>query len=95
MTPVTADLEIKKGKNVLWTRRTENRVPPILFLAEGETVQQAVSKFERPEASFFETLNIPPRIALAEISQSIGLSALEGVPWKDSPLDIVNRNRRH
>ncbi|MHB8972934.1 MAG: SHD1 domain-containing protein [Pirellulaceae bacterium] len=94
LTPFTADLEIKRGDSVVWTRKTENRVPPLLFLREGESIQQAVSKFERPDASFFENVNIPPRIPLADVSQSIGLSSLEGIQWRDPFRDSGNRARK-
>ena len=94
LTPFTADLEIQKDAAVLWKRKTENFVPFSLQLDEGETVQQAVSKFERPDTEFFGRLNFPPRIPLAKVSETIGLTSLNGTQWQDLPLDIVNRVRR-
>ena len=94
LTPFTADLEIRKDAVVLWKRKTENFVPFSLQLNEGETVQQAVSKFERPDPEFFGRLNFPPRIPLAKVSETIGLTSLNGTQWQDLPLDILNRVRK-
>jgi hypothetical protein len=83
LTPFTAELQIRRGADVLWSRETENRIPPILRLEEGETVQDAVNRYEKPDAAFFARLNLPPRIPKPEISQQIGMSSLKDGKWQD------------
>ena len=83
-----------QDSTVLWKRKTENFVPFSLHLNEGLLMQQAVSKFERPDPEFFGRLQFPPRIPLAKVSETIGLTSIDGIQWKDLPLDIVNRVRR-
>lgn len=83
--PFTAMLEIRSGRNVLWTRQTENRVPSLLFLRGDETVEQAVKKFERPQPEFFSSLQIPPQIPKAELARGLGSSRLDKGVWVDFP----------
>jgi hypothetical protein len=90
LTPFTAELQIRRGADVLWSRKTENRIPPILRLEEGETVQVAVNRYEKPDAAFFARLNLPPRILKPEISKQIGMSSLKDGKWQDM---TVNRTR--
>lgn len=88
LTPFTAELQIRRGADVLWSRKTENRIPPILHLEEGETVQDAVRRYEKPDAAFFARLNLPPRILKPEITEQIGMSSLKDGKWQDM---TVNR----
>ena len=90
LTPFTAELQIRRGADVLWSRKTENSIPRMLRLEEGETVQDAVNRYEKPDAAFFSRLNLPPRIPKPEISEQIGTSSLKDGKWQDM---IVNRNR--
>jgi hypothetical protein len=90
ITPFTAELQIRRGRETLWSRKTENRVPPMLRLEEGETVQDAVKRYEKPDATFFSRLNLPPRIPKPAISQQIGMSNLKNGQWQDI---TVNRTR--
>lgn len=83
LTPFTAELEIRRGPNVLWTRSTVNRIPTLLRLKEGETVQDAVRRYEKPDAAFFSRLNLPPRIPKPEISAQVGRSILTDGQWQD------------
>lgn len=85
ITPFTAQLEIRSGRNVLWTRQTQNHVPSMLFLRGDETVEQAVKKFERPQPEFFSSLLIPPRIPKAEVARGLGASRLNKGVWVDFP----------
>jgi hypothetical protein len=88
LTPFTAELEIRQGAAVLWTRSTVNRVVPLLHLKEGETVQEAVKKFEKPDAEFFARLTLPPRIPKPEVSEKVGMSVLKDGQWQDLNLTV-------
>jgi hypothetical protein len=83
ITPFTSELQIRRGDNTLWTSRTSNHVPFTLFLKDGETLQQAVSKFERPDADFFQRIQLPPRIVNTAIMSEIGLSRVNQGAWVD------------
>lgn len=86
--PFTAVLEIRSGKNVLWTRNTENFAPPMIFLRGDETVQEAVKKYERPQPEFFSSLQIPPRIPKPEIAKGLGSSREDKGVWVDFPRQL-------
>lgn len=81
ITPFTAKFEIRAGGNVLWTRSTQNRVPPMLFTFGDETAQDAVSKFERPDADFFKRMTLPPKIPKPEVAKLIGMSRIQNGQW--------------
>lgn len=91
--PFTADLEIRSGADVLWQRSSTNHVPTLLRLEEGETVQDAVKRYEKPDPAFFGRLNLPPRIPRPEVAAQIGMSSLKDGKWMDIPASIRNRNR--
>ena len=83
LTPFTAELEIRRGTTVLWTRSTTNHIPSLLRLEEGETVQDAVKRYEKPDAAFFSRLDLPPRIPKPEITKQVGRSILKDGAWQD------------
>jgi hypothetical protein len=91
LTPFTAALEIRRGADVLWERSTVNRIPPLLRLEEGETVQDAVKRYEKPDPSFFSRLYLPPRIPKPEISEQVGMSTLKDGQWQD--LNVSRRRQ--
>jgi hypothetical protein len=94
LTPFTAELEIRQGNAVLWTRKTVNRIPPILHLQEGETVQVAVKRYEKPDAGFFSLLTLPPRILKPEVSEQVGGSYLNDGKWNDLNAKATRRTPR-
>ena len=84
--PFKAELDIRRGTDLLWTKKTENRVGPLLMLREGESVQQGVSRMERPEPEFFARLHIPPRIPRTDGDFQPGFSSLQNGSWSDAKL---------
>lgn len=86
ITPFTAKLEIRQGAKVLWTRSTINHVPSLLRLQKGETLQDAVNRYEKPNAHFFSSMDLPPRILKPEISKQVGMSSLTDGQWQDIKL---------
>ena len=85
ITPFTMSFEIRRGGKALWSRQTENRVPRMLFMrGKDETLQDAVSKYEKPDAGFFERLTLPPRVLKQELRKAIGRSAIKDQSWSDS-----------
>ena len=86
MQPFKADLEIRRGNELLWSRGTQNYPPTLLFLGEGETVQQAVTKWERPHQDFFTSLHLPPRIPRHDGPTKPGYSLFRSGTWEDVSL---------
>lgn len=84
MQPFKADFEIRRGNELLWTRGTQNFPPFMLFLRDGESVQQAVTKLERPDPDFFSRLHLPPRIPRTDGPYQPGFSMLRDGKWSDS-----------
>lgn len=83
ITPYTASLEVKHGPKLLWKRKTENMVPRLLHLKQGQSVQEAVSEYEKPDPEFFNHLRLPPRVLKPEVSQNIGRSRIKEGRWHD------------
>lgn len=86
MQPFKADFEIRRGDDLLWTRGTRNHAPSLLFLRDGETVQQALTKLERPDPDFFSRLHLPRRIPRADGPYQPGFSTLQAGKWSDTKL---------
>jgi hypothetical protein len=93
LNPFTAELEIRRGGDVLWQRASSNHVPGLLRLEEGETVQDAVRRYEKPNPEFFAMLNLPPRIPKPEMAQQVGMSTLEKGAWRDIDPKILQSIR--
>ncbi len=85
ITPFTSELVIGDGRQILWSRKTENRVPPLIFLRDGQTLEEAVKAYERPQPEFFAGLQIPPRIPKKEYAGGLGRSRLDKGAWIDFP----------
>ncbi len=84
ITPFTMSFEIQQAGKTLWSRKSENYVPRMIFLRDkNETLQDAVSKYERPDAGFFERLTLPPRILKDQVLQAVGRSRLDTQGWKE------------
>ena len=79
-------MQIRDANGVLWSRETENHIPRLLFLKGGETVQQAVKRYEKPQPSFFSSMRIPPRIPKKSVANGLGRSRLDKGQWVDFPM---------
>ncbi len=81
--PYQASLVVRQGNQVLWSRSSTNMVPSFLRLEQGESLQQAVTKYERADPAYFERLTIPPRILKPEIRAAVGRSRITSGRWQD------------
>ena len=81
MTPFTASFKIVSGKEELWKRGRTNGIPYFLHMQEGESVAEAVKKYEKPDLNFFENLVIPPKILKPEVKKGIGTSSVQSGRW--------------
>ena len=83
ITPYTASLKVIHGKDVLWSRKSENHVPSLIRLQQGQSVQDAVKAYERPTPEFFRNLILPPRVLKPEVADKIGRSRIKDAQWRD------------
>ncbi|MEO8494068.1 MAG: SHD1 domain-containing protein [Planctomycetota bacterium] len=83
MKPYTASVEIRSGSDVLWSRSSTNMVPHLLRMEAGETLQQAVKRYEKADPAYFERLTIPPKILRPEIGKTVGHSRIDNGKWID------------
>ena len=81
MTPFTASFKIISQKDELWNRASTNGMPHMLHMREGQSVQEAVRQYEKPNLKFFESLVIPPKILKPEIKMGIGTSTVVNGNW--------------
>lgn len=81
ITPYTAGLTVTKGKDLLWSRSSRSMVPYIIHMEKGESIKQAVKKYEKADPEFFKRLTFPPSILKPEISDSIGRSTIKEGAW--------------
>lgn len=65
----------------------------LLHLKEGQTVQDAVKQYERPDPGFFSRLELPPRIPKPEIKSQVGMSTLKDGQWQDLKINPPARPR--
>ncbi len=60
VTPQVYRLTLKdKQGRILWQSSGGSSAPPMLHMQQGETIQQAVAKYTRPNMRFFETQPLP------------------------------------
>ncbi|PHS00750.1 MAG: hypothetical protein COA78_23640 [Blastopirellula sp.] len=83
MTPFTASFKIMSRNDELWNRASTNGMPFMLHMKEGQSIQEAVRQYEKPNLKFFETLVIPPKILKPEIKKAIGTSSIVNGNWSD------------
>jgi hypothetical protein len=93
ISPFTARLEVRLGETVLWHRESASRIPSLIVLKDGETLQQAASQYERADVEFFSRIRIPPSVPRPEAANGLGRSTVEGTGWKDTPAAVRSAAR--
>lgn len=83
ITPFTASLQVRSADKVLWERKSTNMVPSFLRLPQGTSLKDMVKSYEKADPSYFERLQMPPRLLRPEFARNVGRSKLEDGSWKD------------
>lgn len=60
--PFISSAKIMIGEQVAWQSGTSSGAPGIVMLKEGQTVQNEVDRWQKPNVEFFDKVEIPPRI---------------------------------
>lgn len=81
--PFTAEVEIRRGNDVLWSKSETNMVPSLIHLKNGEKLKQVVKKYEKADPEYFERLWIPSKILSPDAKQKTGRSRNVNGNWKD------------
>jgi hypothetical protein len=76
-TPQTMKVAFVDAENkTLWQRQSTRAAPLMLSLKEGQSTEQAVAEATRPDAGFFENVNLPKFVAKAKYKNGLGTSNL-------------------
>jgi hypothetical protein len=62
VTPHISTLKIAVNGKVAWQSGTSTGAPPVVRLKQGESAQEQVDKWQRPDVNFFDRTSIPDRI---------------------------------
>ena len=83
ITPFTMSFEVQRNGQTLWRRQSRNHLPQTLYLQENQTLQEAISQYEKPTERYFEYVSLPERIPKPEVSKMIGRSHVYKDHWND------------
>ncbi len=81
--PYRASLQVLRGSTTLWQRSSQNMVPFIIHLKNGESIKQAVKRYEKADPEYFKRVTIPPRIFKPEHRKIVGTSRIQNGNWRD------------
>jgi hypothetical protein len=62
VTPFLSLLRIEVGPKVAWESGTSTGAPPVMTLREGESMQNVINSYQRPNPEFYELVEIPASI---------------------------------
>lgn len=92
--PHTADLTLRrtstmdgKSERPLWSNGTATGLSPIMFLREGESLQQVANEHQTPRVEFFETVEIPDQISDGRYRRGLGITTIDSRGLNPQPLD--------
>lgn len=83
ITPYVASVTIQQGNRVLWSRKSQNMVPSLIHLKQGETLKKVIKRYEKPDPEFFDRMTIPSKILKPEHTQNLGRSSSKNGKWRD------------
>jgi hypothetical protein len=72
--PFVSSIEIKRGNDLLWSTASSSGAPPILMLRGNESVQDSITKWEKPDPGFFGQCDIPSEILDPAKKRGLGIS---------------------
>jgi hypothetical protein len=72
ITPHFSKIVIDVEGKIAWQSGTSTGPPPILFLREGQTAQSEANKWNQPQPSFFDRVDIPKEILDPKFNKGLG-----------------------
>lgn len=82
--PYRASLSIEQNGKSIWSRSSQNMVPFLITRKSGESLKEAVKKYEVADPQYFERVTIPPKIFKTEYLSQIGSSRISNGRWADN-----------
>lgn len=73
-TPIVSTLTLYRDTETIWSSSTSTGFPPMLFLREGTSIQQEVSKAQQADVGFFSRTEIPIEVLDPKLKTGIGTS---------------------
>jgi hypothetical protein len=74
VTPYISSIKINLGEKVIWQSASSSGAPPMVRLKEGESVQNEVSRWQKPDPGFFDRVDIPARILDPDKKNGLGVT---------------------
>jgi hypothetical protein len=65
-----------EDNTVIWLAEAHSGAPHFLSLKEGQTLQQALAQYQKPNVKFFTQVNLPRYVARPHPSGAYGHSEL-------------------
>jgi hypothetical protein len=74
--PTISEVDLQVGEESAWRIETETSAPVMLMSKQGQTAQDAVRAYEKPDMSFFSNLPLPKQIIKPKHLAGLGVSEL-------------------
>ncbi|TWU54455.1 hypothetical protein Poly51_31740 [Rubripirellula tenax] len=74
--PYLSTIELTIDGQPAWRGRSSSGVPPVVRIAEGESLQRKVDEAQAPDIGFFSTVNVPESIINPEFRTGLGVSLI-------------------
>jgi hypothetical protein len=76
--PMISEVDLQVNGESAWATATETFLPGILMSKSGQSTQDAVRAYEKPDISFFANLPLPRQIVKPQHQEGLGSSQLTG-----------------
>jgi hypothetical protein len=74
VTPYISSIKITQGEKTIWQSASSSGAPPMVRLREGESVQDQVGGWQKPDPGFFERVDIPASILDPAKKNGLGIT---------------------
>lgn len=74
ITPYISSIKINLDKKVIWQSASSSGAPPTVRLRDGESVQNEVNRWQKPDPGFFDRVDIPARILDPDKKNGLGVT---------------------
>jgi hypothetical protein len=76
--PMISEVDVQVNGESAWSAGTQTFLPGILVSKQGQSTQDAVRAYEKPDIGFFANLALPRQIVKPQHQEGLGASQLAG-----------------
>ena len=76
--PMISEVDLQVNGESAWASGTETFLPGILMSKAGQSTQDAIRAYEKPDIGFFANLPLPRQIVKPKYREGLGASQLTG-----------------